>query len=85
MLELAEKMIKEGKGEELMPRNASPEAPITANRYYLQIIYVTVFCFEHTTITPFEFCFFNLVAGSGHCVHTWAMMICSVQIFLMRS
>ncbi|KAG0580114.1 hypothetical protein KC19_4G147700 [Ceratodon purpureus] len=33
MLELAEKMIKEGKGEELMPRDASPEAPITANRF----------------------------------------------------
>uniref|UniRef100_A0A7I4DMQ7 Uncharacterized protein n=1 Tax=Physcomitrium patens TaxID=3218 RepID=A0A7I4DMQ7_PHYPA len=33
MLELAERMIKEGKGEELMPRDASPEAPITANRF----------------------------------------------------
>ncbi|KAG0591656.1 hypothetical protein KC19_1G191200 [Ceratodon purpureus] len=31
-LELAEKMIKEGKGEELMPRDTSPEAPITAYR-----------------------------------------------------
>jgi hypothetical protein len=69
MLELAEKMIKEGKGKELMPRSASPEAPITANRYYLQIIYVRIFCFEHTTITSFEFCFFNLFAGSGYCVH----------------
>jgi pimeloyl-ACP methyl ester carboxylesterase len=33
MLELAEKMVKEGKGEELMPRDASPEAPMTAYRY----------------------------------------------------
>ena len=33
MLELAENMIKDGKGEELMPRDASPEAPITAYRY----------------------------------------------------
>ena len=43
MLELAEKMIKEGKGEELMPRDASPEAPITANRYCLQINFALVF------------------------------------------
>ncbi|KAG0591658.1 hypothetical protein M758_1G228600 [Ceratodon purpureus] len=33
-LELAEKMIKEGKGEELMPRDTSPEAPITAYRFH---------------------------------------------------
>lgn len=33
MLELAENMIKDGKAEELMPREASPEAPITAYRY----------------------------------------------------
>jgi hypothetical protein len=34
MLELAEKMIQEGKGEELMPRDANPDAPITAYRYW---------------------------------------------------
>ncbi|KAH9572141.1 hypothetical protein CY35_02G130900 [Sphagnum magellanicum] len=33
MLELAEKMIQEGKGNDLMPREASPQAPITASRY----------------------------------------------------
>jgi pimeloyl-ACP methyl ester carboxylesterase len=32
MLELAEKMIQEGKGNDLMPREASPQAPITASR-----------------------------------------------------
>lgn len=33
MLELAEEMIQEGKGEELMPRDANPDAPITAYRF----------------------------------------------------
>jgi hypothetical protein len=33
MLELAEKMIEERKGEELMPRDANPDGPITACRY----------------------------------------------------
>eukprot|EP00897_Mesotaenium_endlicherianum_P006887 jgi/Mesen1/6226/ME000320S05418 len=33
-LEVAEKMIQEGKGEELMPRHVNPHAPITALRYY---------------------------------------------------
>jgi pimeloyl-ACP methyl ester carboxylesterase len=32
MLELAEKMIQEDKGNDLMPREASPQAPITASR-----------------------------------------------------
>jgi hypothetical protein len=32
LLELAEKMIQEGKGNDLMPREASPQAPITASR-----------------------------------------------------
>jgi len=32
MIDLASKMISEGKGSELMPRNANPDAPITAYR-----------------------------------------------------
>ncbi|KAL3689672.1 hypothetical protein R1sor_015981 [Riccia sorocarpa] len=33
LLDLAERMVKEGKGEELMPREADPSAPINALRY----------------------------------------------------
>lgn len=34
MIDLAFKMISEGKGLELMPRDASPDVPITAYRYH---------------------------------------------------
>eukprot|EP00250_Pteridium_aquilinum_P033141 c5241_g1_i1 orf=341-1390(-) len=34
MIDLAAKMIKEGRPMDLMPREASPEAPITAYRYH---------------------------------------------------
>ncbi|KAJ7522018.1 hypothetical protein O6H91_19G079200 [Diphasiastrum complanatum] len=33
MIDLAESMIREGKGLDLMPREANPDAPITAYRY----------------------------------------------------
>lgn len=33
MIDLAAKMISEGRGMELMPREANPDAPITAYRY----------------------------------------------------
>ncbi|KAG1365439.1 hypothetical protein COCNU_12G004390 [Cocos nucifera] len=34
MIDLAVKMINEGRGMELMPREANPDAPITAYRYH---------------------------------------------------
>ncbi|XP_052207732.1 UPF0613 protein PB24D3.06c-like [Diospyros lotus] len=34
MIDLASKMISEGQGSELMPREANPDAPITAYRYH---------------------------------------------------
>ncbi|KAG0542156.1 hypothetical protein BDA96_02G078900 [Sorghum bicolor] len=34
MIDLAAKMISEGRGMELMPREANPDAPITAYRYH---------------------------------------------------
>ncbi|RAL38467.1 hypothetical protein DM860_002445 [Cuscuta australis] len=34
MIDLASKMISEGRGLELMPREANPDAPITAYRYH---------------------------------------------------
>ncbi|CAH9080555.1 unnamed protein product [Cuscuta europaea] len=34
MIDLASKMISEGRGSELMPREANPDAPITAYRYH---------------------------------------------------
>ncbi|XP_011071537.1 UPF0613 protein PB24D3.06c [Sesamum indicum] len=34
MIDLASKMITEGRGSELMPREANPDAPITADRYH---------------------------------------------------
>ncbi|XP_023526586.1 UPF0613 protein PB24D3.06c-like [Cucurbita pepo subsp. pepo] len=34
MIDLASTMISEGRGSYLMPREASPSSPITANRYY---------------------------------------------------
>jgi hypothetical protein len=33
MIDLASKMISEGRGMDLMPREANPDAPITAYRY----------------------------------------------------
>jgi hypothetical protein len=33
MIDLAAKMISEGRGMDLMPREANPDAPITAYRY----------------------------------------------------
>ena len=33
MIDLASSMISEGRGSELMPREADPTAPITAYRY----------------------------------------------------
>jgi hypothetical protein len=33
MIDLASKMISEGRGMDLMPREAYPDAPITAYRY----------------------------------------------------
>ncbi|KAG7018675.1 SPAPB24D3.06c, partial [Cucurbita argyrosperma subsp. argyrosperma] len=38
MIDLASTMISEGRGSYLMPREASPSSPITANRY-LQVIF----------------------------------------------
>lgn len=38
MLDLAESMIKTGKANDLMPREASPEAPITAYRSETQTV-----------------------------------------------
>uniref|UniRef100_A0A7C9A8C9 Uncharacterized protein n=1 Tax=Opuntia streptacantha TaxID=393608 RepID=A0A7C9A8C9_OPUST len=40
MIDLASKMISEGKGSELMPRNANPDAPITAYRYHSLCAYM---------------------------------------------
>ncbi|KAJ8451972.1 hypothetical protein Cgig2_016553 [Carnegiea gigantea] len=40
MIDLASKMIGEGKGSELMPRNANPDAPITAYRYHSLCAYM---------------------------------------------
>ncbi|KAL2530467.1 alpha/beta-hydrolase superfamily protein [Forsythia ovata] len=34
MIDLASKMISEGRGSELMPREANPDSPITAYRYH---------------------------------------------------
>jgi len=34
MIDLAAKMISEGRGMDLMPREANPDAPITAYRYH---------------------------------------------------
>ncbi|PSR92685.1 UPF0613 protein like [Actinidia chinensis var. chinensis] len=34
MIDLASKMISEGRSSELMPREANPDAPITASRYH---------------------------------------------------
>lgn len=48
MLELAENMIKDGKGEELMPRDASPEAPITAYRYNSHTAVNTKYIVNHS-------------------------------------
>lgn len=48
MLELAENMIKDGKGEELMPRDASPEAPITAYRYKIHTAINTKYIGNHS-------------------------------------
>lgn len=49
MIDLASKMISEGKGSELMPREANPDAPITADRS------------GHT----FNCCFPNLTLAAG--------------------
>ncbi|KAG1338463.1 hypothetical protein COCNU_04G007690 [Cocos nucifera] len=40
MIDLAVKMITEGKGMELMPREANPDAPITAYRYHSLCAYM---------------------------------------------
>jgi hypothetical protein len=34
MIDVASKMIQSGRSMDLMPREASPEAPITAYRYF---------------------------------------------------
>lgn len=38
MIDLASKMISEGRGSELMPKEADPEAPMTANRWVCNLI-----------------------------------------------
>ncbi|XP_008790967.1 UPF0613 protein PB24D3.06c-like isoform X2 [Phoenix dactylifera] len=40
MIDLAAKMISEGRGMELMPREANPDAPITAYRYHSLCAYM---------------------------------------------
>ena len=74
MIDLASKLISEGRGSELMPREANPDAPITAYRSLSFLSTATALLFitssdyesERADFTPF--------------VHTWAMMICSVLI-----
>ncbi|KAK1395184.1 UPF0613 protein like [Heracleum sosnowskyi] len=40
MIDLASKMISEGRGSELMPREANPDSPITAYRYHSLCAYM---------------------------------------------
>ncbi|KAK4796763.1 hypothetical protein SAY86_029089 [Trapa natans] len=40
LIDLASAMIKEGRGSEMMPREADPSAPITASRYYSLCAYM---------------------------------------------
>ncbi|XP_057524568.1 UPF0613 protein PB24D3.06c-like isoform X1 [Amaranthus tricolor] len=40
MIDLASKMISEGKGSDLMPREANPDAPITAYRFHSLCAYM---------------------------------------------
>ncbi|XP_010255881.1 PREDICTED: UPF0613 protein PB24D3.06c-like isoform X2 [Nelumbo nucifera] len=40
MIQLASRMINEGRGMDLMPREANPDAPITAYRYYSLCAYL---------------------------------------------
>jgi hypothetical protein len=53
MIDLAAKLISEGRGMDLMPRKANSDAPITAYRYImfmieLQNIYIVLrFCWHY--------------------------------------
>ena len=46
MIDLAAKMISEGRGMDLMPREANPDAPITAYRYIVGSFSKVLNCFQ---------------------------------------
>ena len=45
MIDLAAKMISEGRGMDLMPREANPDAPIIAYRYIVGSFSKVLNCF----------------------------------------
>lgn len=80
MIDLASTMINEGRGSELMPREANPDSPITAYRW----VALLCVCFNtHIENSDLTICVWSVDFILS--VHTTEMMTCSAPTLMKTS